>query len=81
MHCSPGIVLFAALFAMPGTGQAADGKSPVQVFLLAGQSNMQGIGRIAADPNRNGGNRSPEYLVADARTQKHFEHTVDTDGK
>jgi len=75
------IVLFTALFAIPGTPLAADGKSPVQVFLLAGQSNMQGAGRIVADPNRNGGKGPLEYLVRNAQTRKRFAHTVDSDGK
>ena len=74
------IVLFTALFAIPGTPLAADGKSPVQVFLLAGQSNMQGAGRIVADPNRNGGKGPLEYLVRNAQTRKRFAHTVDSSG-
>ena len=35
---------------------AAD--KPVKVFILAGQSNMQGTGFVKADPKRNGGKGS-----------------------
>ena len=36
---------------------------PVKVFLLAGQSNMVGAGRIKANPDRNGGQGSLEWMV------------------
>jgi alpha-galactosidase len=36
---------------------------PVKVFILAGQSNMVGAGRIEADPNRNGGKGSLSFLA------------------
>ncbi|MCF7733372.1 MAG: sialate O-acetylesterase [Akkermansiaceae bacterium] len=36
---------------------------PVKVFILAGQSNMVGAGRVEADPNRNGGKGSLGYLA------------------
>lgn len=39
-------------------GEAA---KAVKVFILAGQSNMEGHGIIAADPKRNGGKGSLEY--------------------
>ena len=56
-------------------------KSPVKVFILAGQSNMEGQGRIAADVKRNDGKGSLEYLVKDPTTAKRFEHIVDDAGK
>ncbi|HUU90159.1 MAG TPA: sialate O-acetylesterase [Phycisphaerae bacterium] len=59
-------------------GQA--GKSPVKVFILAGQSNMEGAGAIKGS-ERNGGKGSLEYLVKDPATAKQFAHTVDKDGK
>jgi alpha-galactosidase len=59
-------------------GQA--GKGPVKVFILAGQSNMEGAGAIKGSA-RNGGKGSLEYLVKDPRTAKQFAHTVDKDGK
>jgi hypothetical protein len=57
------------------------GVRPVKVFVLAGQSNMAGHGIIKADPQRNGGEGSLEYLVRDLATVDRFKHFVDTDGK
>jgi len=36
---------------------------PVKVFILAGQSNMEGAGRVEGDPNRNEGKGSLSYLA------------------
>ena len=58
---------------------AAD--NPVKVFILAGQSNMEGQGFIKADPKRNGGKGSLEYLLKDPATADKFKHLVDKDGK
>lgn len=58
---------------------AADKK--VKVFILAGQSNMEGAGVIAADPKRNGGQGSLEHCVKDASTAAKFAHLMDKDGK
>jgi len=54
---------------------------PVRVFILAGQSNMEGHGFVPADPKRNGGKGSLEFLVKDAATAKHFAPLVDAAGK
>jgi len=54
---------------------------PVRVFILAGQSNMEGQGIVAADPKRNEGKGSLEYLVKDPATAKRFAHLVDSSGK
>jgi alpha-galactosidase len=59
---------------------AAESK-PVKVFILAGQSNMEGQGFIAADPKRNGGKGSLEFLVKDAATASRFSKLADKDGK
>jgi len=71
--------LTAAVF---GRSAAADepGNGPVQVFLLAGQSNMQGHGIVPADPDRNGGLGSLEHLAHDPATAVRFRHLVDDDG-
>jgi len=58
--------------------RAAD--KPVKVFILAGQSNMEGQGIIAADPKRNGGKGSLEYLVKEPGTAAKFKHLVDKEG-
>jgi alpha-galactosidase len=57
------------------------GLKPVKVFILAGQSNMEGAGFINAEPQRNGGKGSLEFLVKDAATADKFKHLVDKDGK
>lgn len=44
----------------------------VKVFVLAGQSNMQGHGFIKADPRRNGGKGSLEYLASNPSTRRKF---------
>jgi len=54
---------------------------PVRVFILAGQSNMEGHGFVPADPKRNGGKGSLEFLVKDVATAKKFTPLVDTTGK
>lgn len=46
----------------------------VKVFVLIGQSNMQGHGVIPADPKRNGGKGSLEFLVRDPGTSARFAH-------
>jgi alpha-galactosidase len=73
--------LAALLLAPLAALHAADAKSPVKVFILAGQSNMEGHGFIAAEPKRNGGTGSLEFLVKDAATAKRFAHLVDAAGK
>jgi alpha-galactosidase len=65
--------------AAPAAPAAAPG--PVKVFVLAGQSNMEGHGFVPADPRRNGGKGSLEYLVKDAATAGRFKHLVGPDGK
>ena len=58
------VVLFAAF--------AQGGEKPVKVFILAGQSNMEGQGFIKADPKRNEGKGSLEYLVKNPSTAAKF---------
>jgi alpha-galactosidase len=58
---------------------AAD--KPVKVFLLIGQSNMEGHGFIKADPKRNGGKGSLEQVAKDPANAKRFGHLLDKDGK
>lgn len=58
---------------------AAD--KPVQVFVLAGQSNMEGQGFIKADPKRNEGQGSLESLTRDKATADKFKHLVSQDGR
>ena len=71
------------MFALLKTlwGEPAKATQPVKVFILAGQSNMEGQGIIAADLKRNGGKGSLEYLVKDPGTAARFAHLGDKDGK
>ncbi len=54
---------------------------PVKVFILAGQSNMEGAGQIQANPQRNSGQGSLEYLVKAPATAAQFAQLVDDAGK
>lgn len=54
---------------------------PVRVFILAGQSNMEGHGFVSADEKRNNGKGSLEFLVKDARSAKRFAKLVDKEGR
>jgi alpha-galactosidase len=60
---------------------AAETKKPVKVFILAGQSNMEGQGAIRLDPNRNEGKGSLEHLVKTPATADRFKHLVNATGK
>ncbi|MCP4786674.1 MAG: sialate O-acetylesterase [Fuerstiella sp.] len=55
-------------------------KGPLKVFILAGQSNMQGAGVIKMDARKNGGKGSLEYMVRDPRMAGRTRHMVDVDG-
>ncbi|MGV3484675.1 MAG: sialate O-acetylesterase [Planctomycetaceae bacterium] len=70
---------FLALF-MITVSTAAEPK-PVQVFILAGQSNMEGAGQIQANPQRNGGQGSLECLANDPATAARFAPLRDAAGK
>lgn len=70
-----GVVLVAC--AVPAI--AAD--KPVKVFILAGQSNMEGHGFVAADPKRNEGKGSLEYVARQPATADQFKHLLGKDGK
>ena len=59
--------------ASPPDGAAADHSKPVQVFLLLGQSNMLGFGRVGpAD--------QPGCLEHLVKEQGKYPHLVDADG-
>ena len=73
-------VAFFVLILKPHLA-TAEAPRPVKVFILAGQSNMEGQGFIKADPKRNGGKGSLEFLVKDPATADKFKHLVGKDGK
>jgi len=53
---------------------------PLKVFILAGQSNMEGQGFIKVDPKRNDGKGSLEFLTKDKTTTDKFKHLLDKKG-
>lgn len=53
----------------------------VKVFVLAGQSNMEGHGFIKADPTRNQGKGSLEHLVSHPSTRSRYQHLVTKGGE
>lgn len=53
---------------------------PVKVFLLAGQSNMQGHGFVDADPDRYEGKGSLESLVRHKAAAESFDALMEDDG-
>ena len=55
-------------------------KENVKVFVLAGQSNMQGHGKVAADERANGGKGSLEWLVKNPATENKYSGLVDEQG-
>ncbi|WP_020469802.1 sialate O-acetylesterase [Zavarzinella formosa] len=67
------------LWAISAVGTAAD--KPVKVFVLAGQSNMEGHGFVAADPKRNEGKGSLEHVAKDKGADPKFKRLLDKDGK
>lgn len=72
----------AAIFFLVFSARAEPaGKDPVKVFILAGQSNMQGAGAIRANTERNEGKGSLEHLVKDPATADRFKHLVDKKGE
>jgi Carbohydrate esterase, sialic acid-specific acetylesterase len=62
-------------------GEPAESPKPLKIFILAGQSNMEGQGFIAAEPKRNGGKGSLEFLVKNEATAKRFSHLVGDTGQ
>lgn len=75
------VVSIAADVPKPVDLHHADRTSSVKVFILAGQSNMEGHGFIPADPKRNGGKGSLEFVVKDPASAGKFGHLVGKDGK
>jgi alpha-galactosidase len=72
------VLLLASAVASAGQN---DKQKPVRVFILAGQSNMEGQGVIAAEEKRNGGKGSLEFLAKDPSTAPRFKHLIDAQGK
>ncbi|MCL4202261.1 MAG: sialate O-acetylesterase [Pirellulaceae bacterium] len=54
---------------------------PVKVFILAGQSNMEGHGKVNAEAGANEGKGSLEWLAKNPETAAAFKHLVAADGQ
>jgi alpha-galactosidase len=63
------------------TTSTAFADETVKVFILAGQSNMEGHGKVDAEQKANQGKGSLEWLVNNPGTAKQFKHLVDARGK
>ena len=63
--------------AEPTVNNAA---STVKVFLLAGQSNMEGHGKVKSEPKANEGRGSLEWLVKNPATADRFKHLMAANG-
>ncbi len=78
------IVAMLCLVALIGTTQAepANDKRPVQVFILAGQSNMEGQGVVDLDHPRyyNGGRGTLNWHMRDPKKAERYKHVKDADG-
>ena len=72
------VVIFCTVTPV-ANARAPQGK--LKVFLLAGQSNMQGHGVIQADKKRNGGKGSLEYVARHPKTARQLAHTLDENGR
>lgn len=81
---APALSLALALLGAPlvagGGGPPREARAPLKVFILAGQSNMVGHGIVGANPERNGGKGSLEFLVEDDATAERFAHLIDREG-
>ena len=67
LHIVITCVLLSATLAF-----AAETQKPVKVFILAGQSNMEGAGMVAADATRNEGKGSLEHFAKNAGSSRHL---------
>lgn len=73
--------LFIAAAIAGGVSSSTMAADSVKVFILAGQSNMQGHGKIRAEQRSNEGRGSLEWLTKNADTAPRFKHLVDADGQ
>lgn len=76
-------VLLLALWIITGNGlvEAAEGGKRLHVFILAGQSNMEGHGLIPSVAKQNEGRGSLEFLTKNPATATRFRHLLDASGQ
>jgi len=74
------LCIFVVSTVLLASTQAADPK-PVRVYILAGQSNMEGHGFVTADPKRNDGKGSLEWATKQPANAAKFKTLLDNAGK
>ena len=79
MNIIRGTLLLPVLVALSFSGYAS-GEDPIKVFVLAGQSNMVGAGQVKANPERQGGQGSLEWLVDSSPDKANYAHLRNEDG-
>jgi len=72
MKPSPSLPVIVLATVLCGGALADEATGPVRVYVLAGQSNMEGHGEVAARADRNGGRGSLEFLAGDPATAAAF---------
>ena len=74
--------LLATLFALVATHPPANADQTIQVFILAGQSNMQGHGVVSYDGPKdyNGGKGNLVWSMKHGQTRQHMKHLRNADG-
>ena len=79
--CAAVWTVLLLLLSFPAARCESPGKSPVKVFVLAGQSNMVGAGAIKMNPrSANRGKGTLEYLARDPVYADQYAHLLDEDG-
>jgi hypothetical protein len=73
--------IFFAVLLVSSTALPAFAGDTVKVFILAGQSNMEGHGRVDAEQSANEGKGSLQWLVKNPETAPRFKHLVDDAGQ
>jgi hypothetical protein len=73
-------LLICYAFVTVTTLSAVSTADTVKVFVLAGQSNMQGHGKVASEQQSNEGKGSLEWLVKNPSTANKYSSLVDQDG-
>jgi len=69
--------LLLVLFIASASWAEQPGKAPVKVFILAGQSNMEGFGTVEGEDRKG----TLRYLVRDPATAGRYKHLIDQEGK
>ncbi len=73
--------LYSVLCAAMACCPPLRAEQPIRVFILAGQSNMVGAGEVSANPHRNHGHGSLEWLVKESKNAHHYAQLLDKDSQ